>query len=252
MGALVLYVNQTETRVTKLGGLVVYRPEAPEIPAEPFKPRRIEQMVSNKDELANHIFETVGWAYTAASTEHPWRETKSPYRRRWQMPAARTMIGGTFVTASPLTFPAVVNAVTYVELTPTGSYAQNSVKWTPGNIPLYSLTMTKSVLSRSDVDDYRLPCITPESTTTVVVTGTSTITLTPHQLTSRFIKFTGTTSSNVTVIFPTNWVMPYTLYRATSGSFDVTVKVGSTTGFVLPNNTVAKVYCDGTNLQRVT
>ena len=60
-------------------------------------------------------------------------------------------------------------------------------------------------------------------------------------------KFTGALNANMNVIVPPT-VQQYWVDNATTGAFTVTIKTASGTGYAVPQNSRAILYCDGTNV----
>ena len=83
---------------------------------------------------------------------------------------------------------------------------------------------------------------------TQAVTG-GTITLTNTQAANTVQKYTGTLTSNQTIVVP-SVVQVYYLTNQTTGAFTLTFKtvVGGGATFVLPQGNSAVIFCDGTNV----
>lgn len=85
---------------------------------------------------------------------------------------------------------------------------------------------------------------------TIAVTGGET-TLTDtswvsNQVRNAILKFTGTLTSNQTIIIPARSKL-YKVWNATSGSYTLTVKTSGGTGAVIPQGEKSSIMCDGTD-----
>ena len=79
------------------------------------------------------------------------------------------------------------------------------------------------------------------------VAGSANVTLTTAEAANLIHTYSGVLTGNINVILPTV-VQQYTIYNNTTGSFTLTVKTASGTGFVITQGYRVIVYCDGTNI----
>lgn len=77
------------------------------------------------------------------------------------------------------------------------------------------------------------------------------ITLTTAQSYAIILQVSGTLTANVNIIVPTTTAQ-YTVYNGTTGAFTLTFKTSAGTGITVATGKRAIVYCDGTNVVRVT
>lgn len=68
----------------------------------------------------------------------------------------------------------------------------------------------------------------------------------------RIMEFAGTLSAGRNVIVPAFAGFQWTIYNNTTGGFAITVKTSGGTGIAVAATKRAIVYCDGTNVVRVT
>lgn len=162
--------------------------------------------------------------------------------------------GGVFWSGAPvavangtITLPATQTV--YLEADPqTGAVSQNVVGWTPGLIRLYQVvTGTTTVTSYTD---WR--CNAPVmNLASVSVAGGSDVTLDAVAANSQIIELTGALTGNVSVIFPDR-PFEFSIANLTSGAFTLTCKVSGGTGVVIGSGKRAKVYCNGSDIVRLT
>jgi hypothetical protein len=69
---------------------------------------------------------------------------------------------------------------------------------------------------------------------------------------SKIMEFTGTLSAGRNVVIPDTTVRQWTVFNNTTGGFAITVKTSAGTGVAIAATKRAIVYCDGTNIVRVT
>lgn len=77
--------------------------------------------------------------------------------------------------------------------------------------------------------------------------GTGTYTLSTGEQNKIAYKFTGALSGNIDVVVPPT-VQQYWVDNSTTNAYTMTVKTASGTGFAVPQNSRAILYCDGTNV----
>ena len=78
-------------------------------------------------------------------------------------------------------------------------------------------------------------------------TGVSTYTLSIAEQNRIAYNFTGVLTANIAVIVPPT-VQQYWVDNQTTGSFSLTVRTASGSGYAVPQNSRAILYCDGTNV----
>jgi len=83
--------------------------------------------------------------------------------------------------------------------------------------------------------------------TSIAVAGTGNYTLSTAEQNKIAYRFTGTLTGNRVVIVPPT-VQQYWVDNSTTGSYSLTVKTAAGTGYAVPQNSRAILYCDGTNV----
>jgi len=86
---------------------------------------------------------------------------------------------------------------------------------------------------------------------TIATTGGTTA-LTNQQWINRVIKFTGALASNAIIQVPPNTGSEWTIDNQTSGAYTLTFQTLAGTGVAVGQGKRCKLYCDGTNIVRVT
>lgn len=83
------------------------------------------------------------------------------------------------------------------------------------------------------------------------VAGSATVNLTTDESHADIFEFSGALTGNISVIISTNpW--QFTVFNNTTGAFTLTVKTLSGTGIAVAQGKRAILYCNGTNVVRVT
>ena len=139
------------------------------------------------------------------------------------------------------------NSTNYIERTQAGVLSSNISSWTPGKIPLYRAT-TSSVGVESYSDD-RISVNLDNEMIEIPLTGNHTID--NAESLCEILRFTGTLSSDATVIFP-NWTKRYIIHNATSGGYSVLCKLATGTSVSASNNKHCVIAADGNNMLRIT
>lgn len=160
--------------------------------------------------------------------------------------------GGVFWAGAPVVVASGILALTpsttvFIEANAaTGAVSQNTLRFTPGAIPLYEVTTGAATIT--GWTDKR--CATPlVNLSTVVVAGSANVSLDNAQACSQILKFTGALTGNVEVIFPAR-PFRFTLSNRTSGAFTLTCKVAGQPGLVIGQGKNCEAYCDGTDIVR--
>lgn len=83
--------------------------------------------------------------------------------------------------------------------------------------------------------------------TSIALPASGTYTLSTAEQNRISYKFTGTLSGNISVIVPPT-VQQYWVDNSTSGAFSMTVKTSAGSGYAVPQNSRAILYCDGTDV----
>lgn len=77
--------------------------------------------------------------------------------------------------------------------------------------------------------------------------GTGTYTLSTAEQNKIAYKFTGALSGNIDIVVPPT-IQQYWVDNATTGAYSLTVKTASGSGYAVPQNSRAILYCDGTDV----
>ncbi|SRR5258706_16418594 len=83
------------------------------------------------------------------------------------------------------------------------------------------------------------------------VAGGVSVNLSTDDTYSNIMEFTGVLTANINIIVATI-TKQFTVFNNTTGAFTVTIKTSSGTGIVVGQGKRAILYCDGTNVVRVT
>lgn len=83
------------------------------------------------------------------------------------------------------------------------------------------------------------------------VAGPNNQNLTTDESYANIIELSGAITANINVVFATI-TKQFTIFNNTTGAFTVTIKTSGGTGIVVATGKRAILYCDGTNVVRVT
>jgi len=84
------------------------------------------------------------------------------------------------------------------------------------------------------------------------VAGGVDVTLAATEAAARILTLSGVITANINLIVPSTDGREWIVFNSTTGAFTVTVKTAAGTGIVVAQTKHAIVYCDGTNVLRVT
>lgn len=177
------------------------------------------------------------------------RNATATFNTTWGYYGGRMLIDGVLTTIANGTIAVTASSTVYVEATRAGVVSMNTTAFTPGSIPLY--TLTTGISSITDYIDERA-WVTPDyltSDVSVAVTGAD-VTLTAAQARARYLTTTGVLTANRSVILPLKgeWIV----FCNNTGAFTTTYKGASGSGIVVAQGKRAILYGDGTNIVRVT
>lgn len=173
------------------------------------------------------------WAYDPANT--------SGLNFFWA--AGEWLVDGVKTAVAAGSVALTANADNYVEATRAGVVSINTTGFTPGRIPLY--TVTTGLLSITAMVDHRQFNQPTVGRCTIATVG-GTTTLTADQARAQIMEISGTLTSNATIHVPTGpWV--WFLQNKATGPYTVTVKVAGQTGVVVPNGKGRFLYVNDTD-----
>jgi hypothetical protein len=146
------------------------------------------------------------------------------------------------------------SSTNYIEATRAGVVSKNTTGFTPGSIPLYTVTTGASTVTGDPVDNrvWAAPqCIGGRLAR--VIASDANITLTQAEASNDILDFT----SSVSLTATRNVVVPlaskqWTVYNGTTGAQSLQFIGASGTGITVANGKRAIVYSDGTNVVRAT
>ena len=141
----------------------------------------------------------------------------------------------------------------YVEVTRSGVGRKNTIAFTPGSIPLYTVvTGASTVTSYTDHRAWVKPAGVAGKLARVM-SADANITLTQAEAANDILQFT----SSVSLTTARNVVVPlaaqqWTVYNGTTGAQSLQFIGATGTGITVANGKRAIIYSDGTNVVRVT
>lgn len=135
----------------------------------------------------------------------------------------------------------------YLEATRAGVVSANTTGFTAGSVALYTIVCGSA--SVTTYTDHRAWAALPGvgSMLSKSVAGNSNVTLTAAEARAGALKFTGALTGNINVIVP-GGPQQWAVYNSTSGSYTLTVKTASGTGFAVTQGGAFLVIADGTNV----
>jgi hypothetical protein len=145
------------------------------------------------------------------------------------------------------------SATNYIEATRAGVVSKNTVGFTGGSIPLYTVvTGASSVTSYTDNRAWVAPAYLPGNGSIAVTTADVDLTAQANADKARcsYLTTTGALTANRNVIVPNSW--QGTVFCNNTGAFTTTFKTGGGSGVVVAQGKRAILIADGTNVVRVT
>jgi hypothetical protein len=140
-----------------------------------------------------------------------------------------------------------LNLTNYVEATRAGVVSANTVGFTAGRIPLYTVVCGATTIS-SYADKRALGELFTRSRLSLAVAGgVGTTVLTRDQAAVRILELTGALTGNRTLEVPAvAWI--WSVFNNTTGAFSLTLKTNAGTGIAVTQGKRTLLYCDGTNV----
>lgn len=203
----------------------------------------IVQSQASKEVTANAFFDAVSQASFFG------RRQSTTTGLTWGYYGGNILVDGVLTQIANGTLALTASATNYIEITRAGVISKNTVGFTPGSIPLYSVVVGASTIT--SYIDYRV-IVQPKDMTqnaSVAVT-TADVTLTANQARCRYITVTGAMTADRALIVPNNG--EYIIFNNTTGGFVLTVKTAAGTGIAVAATKRALLYADGTNVVRIT
>ena len=165
------------------------------------------------------------------------------------------LVDGVLTTISNNAAALALSASTtnYIEATRSGVVSKNSVGFTGGSIPLYTVvTGASSVTSYTDNRAWVAPAYLPNNGSIAVTTADVDLTAAANADKARcsYLTTTGALTANRNVIVPNSW--QGTVFCNNSGAFTTTFKTVAGSGVVVVQGKRAVLVADGTNVVRVT
>jgi len=165
------------------------------------------------------------------------------------------LVDGVHTLIADGTLSLTASQTNYIEATRAGVVSKNTTGFTAGSIPLY--TAVTGTASITTLTDYRVMReLQPDGLLLKSMTDANQ-TLTAAEARNKILKFKGgsTLTLERKIILPNNLGQQWTVYNNTTGSqnLNFTTSLGSPdVGTVVAANKHAIVYCDGTQIVRVT
>lgn len=165
----------------------------------------------------------------------------------WGFYGGRMLIDAVLSAIANATVALTASATNYVEATRAGNVSKNTIGFTAGQIPLYTIvtgvsTVTSYTDERAWVDPGYLTHKASVAITTVDVT------LSAAQARAGIITLTGVLTGNRSLIVPNDGV--WAINNTTTGAFEVLVKTSAGTGINVAQGGSARVVANGTNVVR--
>ncbi len=149
-------------------------------------------------------------------------------------------------TSSSSSLSLTASATNYVEVDESGVVSFNTTGFTPGKIPLY--TVTTDATKKTAITDKRAWLVVPRNPRLAKsVAGGADVTLSATEALHDVLSLSGALTANINVIVPAI-EKQWTVANLTSGAFTLTVKTSAGTGITITQGQRAVVYCDGTNV----
>ncbi|WP_300338255.1 hypothetical protein [Accumulibacter sp.] len=165
------------------------------------------------------------------------------------------LVDGVLTTISNNVAALALSASTtnYIEATRAGVVSKNTVGFTGGSIPLYTVvTGAASVTSYTDNRAWVAPAYLPGNGSVAVTAVDVDLTAPANADKARcsYLTTTGVLTGNRNVIVPNSWQA--VMFCNNSGAFTTTFKTAAGTGVVVAQGKRAVLVADGTNVVRVT
>lgn len=157
-------------------------------------------------------------------------------------------LDGVLTSIANGTLTLTASTTCYVEADRAGVVSFNTVGYTAGRYPLYTIVTGASTVT--SYTDNRL-IRQPTGRLSLSVAGGANVTLTQPQASNNILEFTGALTANINVFVPLA-AQQWTVFNNTTGAFTLTVIGATGTGIVIAQTKRAIVYADGTNVVRVT
>ena len=145
------------------------------------------------------------------------------------------------------------SATNYIEATRAGVVSKNTVGFTGGAIPLYTVvTGAASVTSYTDNRAWVAPGYLPGNGSVAVTAADVDLTAAANADKARcsYLTTTGALTANRNVIVPNSW--QGTVFCNNSGPYTTTFKTAAGSGVVVAQGKRAVLVADGTNVVRIT
>jgi hypothetical protein len=140
-----------------------------------------------------------------------------------------------------------LNLTNYVEATRAGVVSANTVGFTAGRIPLYTVLCGATTISSYADKRAMGELFTRSRLALSVAGGVGTTVLTRDQAAVRILELTGALTGNRTLEVPAvAWI--WSVFNNTSGAFSLTLKTNAGTGIAVTQGKRTLLYCDGTNV----
>jgi len=167
----------------------------------------------------------------------------------WGYYGGPMVVDGALTVIANGTVALTASQTNYVEATRAGVVSKNTTAFTPGQIPLY--TVTTNATAVTGYTDYRAWVTPPHVTSKASVAVTAAdVTLTQAQAACRYLITTGVLTGNRSVIVPNDWAG--TVFCNNTGAFTTTFKTAAGAGVVVAQTKRAQLIADGTDVVRVT
>jgi len=164
----------------------------------------------------------------------------------WGYYGGNMMVDGVLTQIANGSLTLVANTTRFVEATRAGVVSSNTVGFTAGAIPLYTVVVgATTITSYTDNRTWALPMgVTSKLALSMADANT---TLTSQQARCAILEFTGTLTAQRTITLPLA-AQQWTVFNNTTGGFGLQFN----TGPIIAATKRAIIYSDGSAVQRVT
>jgi len=209
----------------------------------------IAQSQSSKEVTANALFDAGSPAMLFG------RRASLCSGLNWCYYGGVMLVDGVLTTISNNAAALTLSASTtnYIEATRAGVVSKNTVGFTGGSIPLYTVvTGASSVTSYTDNRAWVAPAYLPSNGSVAVTTADVDLTAPANADKARcsYLKTTGALTGNRNVIVPNSWQA--VVFCNNSGAFTTTFKTAAGSGVVVAQGKRAVLVTDGVNVVRIT
>ena len=166
----------------------------------------------------------------------------------WGYYGGTMTVDGVLTQISNGTILLAASVTNYLEADRTGAIFVNSIAFTAGRTPLYSIITGVSTIT--SYIDYRV-IRSHHGRLALSVAGGVNVTLTQAQALCDILEFSGLLTASINIVMPLA-IREWRVFNNTTGAFTLTMIGATGTGTTIAQTKRAIVYADGTNIVRLT